>query len=84
MEKIPPDVEFNPESRLSWSQQVGVAILKLTQDQSLFHVTWLIEVSSSHPYMRSPAIDGILTATWRNLGYTPTNDSEYGRRAQRI
>lgn len=64
IEKIPPDVEFKPESRLSWSQQVGVAILKLTQDQSLFHVTWLIEVSSSHSYMHSSAADGILTATW--------------------
>lgn len=45
MEKIPADLEFKPDSPLSWSQQVGTAILQLTQDQAVSHVTWLIEVS---------------------------------------
>jgi hypothetical protein len=44
MEKIPADLEFKPDSPLSWSQQVGTAILQLMQDQAVSHVTWLIEV----------------------------------------
>lgn len=46
MERIPADLEFKPDSPLSWSQQVGTAILQLMEAQAVSHVTWLIEVSS--------------------------------------
>lgn len=42
--KIPADLEFKRDNQLSWSQQVGTAILQLMEDQSVSHVTWLIEV----------------------------------------
>ncbi|KAI5453378.1 Topoisomerase 1-associated factor 1 [Naganishia albida] len=43
MERIPADLEFKPDSPLSWSQQVGTAILQLMESQAVSHVTWLIE-----------------------------------------
>ncbi|KAJ9108278.1 hypothetical protein QFC19_002526 [Naganishia cerealis] len=43
VEKIPADLEFKPDSPLTWSQQVGTAVLQLMETQSVYFVTWLME-----------------------------------------
>ncbi|KAJ9100538.1 hypothetical protein QFC21_003581 [Naganishia friedmannii] len=43
VEKIPADLEFKPDSPLTWSQQVGTTVLQLTESQSIHFVTWLME-----------------------------------------
>ncbi|KAJ9122390.1 hypothetical protein QFC22_001812 [Naganishia vaughanmartiniae] len=43
VERIPADLEFKPDSPLTWSQQLGTAVLQLTESQSVYFVTWLME-----------------------------------------
>lgn len=43
--RIPADVEIKPDRSLSWSEQLGVALRCLLDDDKMAHVTWLVEVS---------------------------------------
>jgi replication fork protection complex subunit Tof1/Swi1 len=42
--KIPAEVEFKPDRKLSWSEQMGVAIRCLLDDGKMHLITWLLEV----------------------------------------
>lgn len=43
--RIPADVEIKPDRSLSWSEQLGVALRCLLDDDKMAVVTWLVEVS---------------------------------------
>lgn len=85
MERIPADLEFKPDSPLSWSQQVGTAILQLMESQAVSHVTWLIEVSLPRScFIATSPLKVYLSATRRDLGHAAASDLEYRWRAQGI